>query len=498
VSFSSGHRSLVLLAAVAASPAAWAGSDVAIWMEPSVPEPRVLSRADTDTGGTAHLAWTDLSFPPAPPTAEDEAEYVALSAVLDASRAKWAEFEVEQGIARDIDAALSAIDVIRNEHDRDILIEARLLQAAAIARAFEPEEFGTEKKAADWRLTLDDRVLVRAWLDAAALTNERRFNASDLVDGTAWADFRRDEDALFSVESAQIDLSTAPPEVKVVVDGREVPAGQKAVELIPGQHWVHVIHHGKIAGRKVLRIEAGQTVPLPREVSDAELADAKARVIQGTTTGLPAGVKAAAERLKAAYGGAVFLGATDERKYEVVPYLGAASLQQRKPVTFLGVGEVGGGFIMSPIFNESNGDVLTAPAVQGGLGFELGIYNFALIGGFDVSFTPSNTVTFGSQDETENRNTPILPQAWGGLGGYILRPVGRKPSLLAAATFGWNGPAHLAAGGRLSVGIPLDDHGTWWRFTFVGNHFPSSMWDTGSTKTPMTVLMLRTGLGAQF
>lgn len=492
-----GHRSLALLALFASSPA-WAGSDVAIWMEPTVPEPRVLSRADTDTGGTAHLAWTDLSFPPAPSATADDEAYTALSETLDQARARWTEFEVEQDIAREIDAKLAAIQVIRSDHDREILTEARLLQAAAVARAFEPDELGTEKKAADWRLGLGDRVVVRAWLDAAALKGERRLNASDLVDGTAWADFRRDEDALFAVTDAQIDLSSAPAEVKVVIDGREIPAGQKSVDLIPGQHWVHVIHHGKIAGRKVLRLEPGQTVPLPREVSDAELADAKVRVLQGTTTGLPAGVKAAAERLKAAYGGAVFLGALDDRKYEVVPYLGAASLQQRKPVTFLGVGEVGGGFIMSSLFNEANGEVLSVPSVQGGLGFELGIYNFALLGGFDIAFTPNHTATFGSQDETSNRDTSILPQAWGGLGGYILRPVGRKPTLLAAGTFGWNGPAHLAAGGRITVGLPLDDRGTWWRFTFLGNHFPSAMWDTGGEKTPMTVLMLRTGLGAQF
>ena len=115
-----------------------------------------------------------------------------------------------------------------------------------------------------------------------------------------------------------------------------------------------------------------------------------------------------------------------------------------------------------------------------------------------MAITFGNTIIYGNRDETDNVTTSVLPQGWGGVGAYILRPNEAHTTLLLAGTYGWYGPAHAALGGRLILGVPIDDRGTWFRVSLGGAHAGKSLWDTGSTKTPMTVLFLRLGFAARF
>ena len=131
------------------------------------------------------------------------------------------------------------------------------------------------------------------------------------------------------------------------------------------------------------------------------------------------------------------MAALDEKgRVEILPYARGAVLYKQKPVTFVLAGEIGGGVVVSSMFNEPGGANVTAPAMMGHLGFELGIYNFAILGGSDLAITPANTLKFGRQDGSGDVTTSIQPRPWGGLGLYVLRPSGTTPTMLVAGTLG--------------------------------------------------------------
>ncbi|HCH66800.1 MAG TPA: hypothetical protein DFR83_28615, partial [Deltaproteobacteria bacterium] len=112
-----------------------------------------------------------------------------------------------------------------------------------------------------------------------------------------------------------------------------------------------------------------------------------------------------------------------------------------------------------------------------------------LIGGSDVSLTPANVVTYDN-----NKTASILPQPWGGAGVYVLRPTGSTPTMLLAGTYGWNFPGHLAFGGRVAFGIPIDENKTWFRLVIGGDAAPTSMWDGDLKDISMYRMYLRFGL----
>ncbi len=236
--------------------------------------------------------------------------------------------------------------------------------------------------------------------------------------------------------------------------------------------------------------------PLPGLVSLDELELSRDRVLEETTSGLPDSVRDAIDILRAVHGGAVFVAAVQDGAVVVLPFSGRGLVQQQ-PVTFVGFGEFGAGAMITPLFDGVEG-ATPAFSMNGGIGGELGIYNFAIAFGFDAAVTPGHTVTYGHEGRNENLALSVFPQPWGGLGAYLLRPLGRGASLLVLAQGGWNGPAHVGVGGRLVLGLPIDRSENWLRFALVGSTFPNALWDEGGTTTPLHVVSLRMGLGSRF
>lgn len=472
-------------------------ADIVVWMQPDPPDERMIQRADNKTGGTAHLTGADLAFPPAPASPQDQAAYDTLEQAVADGLARWEEFEVELEIAQTLDASFAAISIVRSEDDLEDLRDAFLFQGAAVGRAFERLELEEGERAAAFRQPLGNGIVIRAFVDAVALDPDRNIQRNDLLDGTAWTDFRRDEDIIEGLMSGSLDVARAPEGATVILDGTPM-AGSGPFPVAPGRHWVHLLHRGVVSGRAVVDVTEGETERLPVAVDDADLARAADRIGQGTTTGFPASVKAALDQVGEYYGGQVFVAADNDGRLTLLPYARGARLAESTPVTVVASGEVGGGVIISPLFDKAlEGGSAVGGAVQGGLGIEIGIYHFAIVGGFDAAFTPGQSITYGNAQSTDNVTLAIYPQPWGGLGAYILRPIGRNPTLLVAAQGGWNGPAHIGVGGRLSFGIPLDDRGTWFRITALGTTFPKSMWDEAEDHA-MHVLALRTGFATRF
>lgn len=490
---------LCLLTSLLASGKAYAQQAMVVWMEPTVPDEKTLKKADNKTGPAVHMSHVDLAFPPQPATADDDKAYEAVKKEIAAGKAIWNEFEVEYGIATDMEASIAAIDIVRDERDLQDLVGARLFQGAAVYMAFGENEFATGDRAEPFRYQVPGLQANNPWVQAMALDPMRVFTGADLPNNSAFPSLQEQQEVVRAAEGGKLDIAALPDGATLFLDGREVADDTDVIDVRPGTHYTHVVRRKVVCGRQEVAITSGETTVLPLAVNETELGQARTQVLEKTTVGFPQPVKEALEVLGKSRKGPIFVAAVDDGKVVVLPYARGARLVNKRPVTVVATGEIGGGAVISPIFEESDGSNVTAPGAHGGLSLEFGIYNFMITGGFDVGFTPANTVAFANDDETDNIYTSVLPQGWGGVGVYFLRPTGDTPTVHLIATYGWYAPAFAAFGGRLGVGIPVDSRGTWFRITLGGAGAPGSLWDDQLGKTiPLYQLFLRVGLATRF
>ncbi|TVQ89436.1 MAG: hypothetical protein EA397_15365 [Deltaproteobacteria bacterium] len=469
-----------------------------IWLEGDVPDEKAASKAERLSGASTHLAHVDLAFPPMPASAEDRERLQTLRDAVKGGKARWDEFDIELAIARELEGALSAIELVADDRDLQDVVDARFVQGAAAHKAFDPESFKITEDAAPFRRNYPGLIGNAPWMLAFALDPTREPTSGDVVDGSTFPDLKELREAFQAVPKGKVDLQTLPPGAELVVNGRVLDASKGKMELPAGKHYVHLMRRGVVSGRAILDLGPNETLPLPMLVDAGELQRARGKVLQGLTAGLPEDVKAGIEEQLKHHQGPVYLAAIDEKERVVVlPYARGAKLNKQKAVTLLLTAEGGGGVIVSPLFDGSNGSTTTAPAILGGLGMELGIYNLALLGGADMAVTPANTITHANALETENVTTSITPRPWGGAGLYVLRPSGTAPTLLLAGTFGWNYPTHLAYGAKVALGVPIDDKGTWFRLIVAGDTASETLWEPPLQDIPMHTLSLRLGLAAR-
>lgn len=485
---------IVLLLSMFAVNLAHAG--VVVWLDQDMPDDRIQKRANVRTGGTRHVAGWDVMFPPMPAADADQAAIEALADTISDGKRRWNEFEVEYGIAQAVEAALDDVDVIRSERDLAEIVEALLFQGAAVQVAFEPEEFRDGERAEPFRIDRTGGAANRPWGDALALYPERDPLPSDVADGATFPILQNDVPFYRDLPEGTLVLPPRGPGDVFVVDGSPLASDVEQVELLPGRHFVHLMRNKKIAGRRVVRVESGRETAVEPYVSREQLEKARERVLSDTTTGFPDAVRASLERLSTQYGGSVFVAAHDDNKVVVLPWGHGAELLKQRKVTLVGAGELGGVVLSSSVFDEAQGRNVFAPGVEGSLGFELGIYNAVLLAGADLALTPGKTITYANGEGTDNVDTSTFAHPYAGLGAYLLRPTGRRATLLIAGHYAWLYPAHHGFGGRFSLGVPFEaEGGTWLRFTAGATTSGDTSWGTGQ---PMVAAFLRAGLAARF
>jgi len=477
---------------------------VTIWLDGVVPEPELLQKADKLTGGGLHLAHVDLAFPPTPLTADDAARYDALRAAVADGRSRWDAFDVELPIATKLEGALSVIDVIRDDRDRDDLINARIFQGAAASKAFEPREFLDDERAAPFREELPGVAVNRPWLFAMMLAPDRVFTKADLGDGPVFSQLEHYQQLIGDLAPGAIDLSGIPQGATVVVDGVALDPDATRVDVRPGEHYVHLLRNGRVSGRMHLNVAPGVTEKVPLGVDALAVEQARVRVISGATTGFPKELKEALDDVMAQYPGPVFVAAVDTAhndRITVLPYARNAQIIPPRAVTMVVSGELGAGFIRSSLFANSIGTPINAGAIDAGFQLELGVYNAVLLAGSDLAITPSHTTRHAAPGGQQNLNTPVLIAPYGGLGAYVLRPNKEHVTVLIAGTYGWDHPAHMTIGGRLALGIPLNDH-AWFRLDagIKGASAPMGDWKTwlNDAEAPLSVKLARMGFASRF
>jgi hypothetical protein len=491
----------LLLSAALAAPAA-AGSPVIVWLEPTAPDAKAVQKVENDVGPGTQLYHLDLAFPPEPASEADVAAYKKLRDGVTVARERWDDFEVELGLARQLEEQINAITVIRDERDSDALIDALCMQGAAIDRAFEDLDFQEGAQAEPFRVKFEGqkKFLIEPWVLALAIDSDHKLGM-DVAEQATFPDLQRLQDAVNDLDSGTLDLSSVPAGATLVLDGTPQAVGS-TLTLRPGTHYLHFMRDGVVSGRNRVAIQPGETAKLPVLVDAEELATARTKLLDGTTTGFPEDVKKALTALAAYYKGPVFVAASDDGKIEIQPYAQGAALLKQQLVTFTFTGDIGPELIITPLFDEAEGANITGIGASASLGGEIGVSYGAVAGGMDLAFTPGRTVSFANGDKTANIHTSALPQPWGGIGVYGLRPIGTSPYLFLVGTYSWLGPAHYAPGARLTLGIPFETPKQWLRVTIGGSAAKkqAANWDAhfGGTDVPMYTMFLRVGIGSGF
>lgn len=468
---------------------AWA-EPITVWLQNTAPDDKQVTRADKETGGTLHLWALDLAFPPEPETAADGAQLEAVAAGVEAGKIRWDQFEVEVPVAKVIDDEVTKVTVVRSKRDREDLVRALMFEGASIARATGGDAFATDTTVAPYRKTFGTVSVPRAWLDAYALmtTTPQR---GDLFDGTAWNDWQRFASGLTGL--AQGSITTDADVGDVYLDGELVQPGKHDVR--PGRHYVHVVRGGAVSGRAVVDVEPGQAYDMPRRVTAADLAATITAVQAGKRSDVPASVTTALDELIRIHDGAAYLAASDGNDLSVLPIDAKLILNDDKLVTVLVTADLGGGVAMSKGFDQNtDGKSQIAPSASGGIGMELGISYFALGLGLDGVLTPGRTLPFASDKSGDENSVASFLHPWLGVGGYALRPTKANPTLAILAGVTYLMPDNLGVGGRIAVGVPIDDGHNWVRVLIGGSYGVAQLRDGAQ---PMVDAYLRVGFAGR-
>lgn len=482
-------RRATLAAALMLPSLAWA-EPITVWLQDTAPAEKQVTRADKETGGTLHLWALELAFPPEPETAADTKALEALAASVEAGKTHWDQFEIEIPIAKAVDEAVSGITLVRTKRDREDLVRALLFEGASIARATGAGTFATDAGVAPYRKTFGAVSVPRAWLDAYALMTSTP-QRGDLFDGTAWNDWQRFASSLTGLAGGSITTDAGVGDV--YLDGEPVTPGKHDVR--PGRHYVHVMRGGVVTGRAVVDVEPGKAYDMPRRVSAADLATAVTAVQAGKRGDLPDSVTGALTELMQAHEGSAYLAVMDGNDLAVLPIDSTLTLKDDKLVTVLVTADIGGGVAISSGFEQNTtGDVQIAPSASAGLGLEVGISYFALAFGADGVITPGRTLPFSADKTGSDNSVSAFVQPWFGIGAYALRPTKAAPTLTILAGVTYLMPDNLGVGGRIAVGVPIDEGRNWVRVLAGGTY---GVMQFGDDAKPMANAYLRVGFGGR-
>lgn len=257
-----------LLAAALVFVPAFAEAVEVIWLEPAPPDQvaRVAALAQARRGPLDHAQFRALLTRE---TRRDQQAIVELARVREEVRAHEAVLDGELQIMEALERALSDIRLVRNEEDRETVISALLYQGFAVDR-FWGQTLGEASEAAPYRLTIDDRVVERPWVDAFGMDPMRKASAEDIGEAPS----REAYDALRRVLAvglqARVLAPDLPPGAVLRVDGRAVEVDDTLIiELLPGLHYLQVELDEEIIASEVVRLQPGQRFELELPLQEA-------------------------------------------------------------------------------------------------------------------------------------------------------------------------------------------------------------------------------------
>lgn len=443
---------------------------IVVWTERDLPPAEVQQKMSRLTAGGSHFDWGDIAYAPGDRSQDDRMKIDAVQTAGDAGRKRWDEFDVELGIAQALRTTVDAVTLVRDDADRNAIVQALVLESTAVMRSFPDTRFATVEDAGPFRVVVGDMVASKPLVDLLALDPDRVWIREELGDGQILVRIEQYRAAVKALAPGIVHFNAAPPGVTLVIDGRPLAPGVTELPVLPGHHYAHVQIDTRVAGRADFDIASGETVDVQAMVQEPDLTASKALVLASTSEGLPDGVQKALAAIPPVSGKAprVYLAALDEKGHgHLVPWSPGAVIIRPKPVTFMLTGDVGGGFLTSSAFAQQRGDVQTTAHFGPQLGGQLGIYNFMVNVGGTMLLTPVKRFAYGGEPEAPALS-PAGVRAWGGIGVYLPRPTQGVPLFSLGVNYGMFFPGSTGFGGNLTFGVPITDGRTWLRLSLDG------------------------------
>ncbi len=239
-----------------------------VWLEPSDPETRALvaqqaqaTRSGLDLGDL-RVAATDAG-----PTDDDALR--DLSATLDDVRTYETQLDGELVIMRDLEQAVGAVTLLRDDSSRRVLYAALAYQGFAVSRYFEAT-LGDASEGEPWRFMGPSGPVERPWVDAIGLEPERDITSYEIAEAPQRVTYSRRVNELSDLLPAAITVAGLPAGGLLMVDGRVTepgPAGN--VKVRPGRHLIHAELDGRVVDRWVVRVVPGGAQTVTVELTDA-------------------------------------------------------------------------------------------------------------------------------------------------------------------------------------------------------------------------------------
>jgi hypothetical protein len=450
------------------SPALWLvaaayATDV-VWIGTPSQEDAARVQAAAGTSGPPLTPQQFVDAATAAGPADDEA-YLALEKTIERVRTLEDRLDGELIIMHDLEAAVSAIPIVRNDRDRDRVYAALTYEGFAVNRYF-ADDLATEEAAAPYRHVFGKAVLVAAWVDAAAMAPEREVSAYEIAQAPHRAAFREVQTQLSGLARASLDVHETPEGAVVYVDGQKALVGSDhTVRVLPGRHWIHAVRRDTVAARWRVDVEPGADEVLKWPETDAAWNALAAGL--GTLTATPPGLGDALDR----HGGEVWVARVQPKSLEVWRVnetriepvaLSHESKTAAGPANDVVTLSAGGGWFYSPDFYlqdpvGTQRTVATVNAASIGLGalwrHKLGVARVGAGADLLATLGDVHVAQYAGDQTTSLRPHPYVLVGYKELGltGGFLFP--HHVAVGARAAWRFPGPVSLTAHGVYGIGL---------------------------------------------
>jgi hypothetical protein len=258
----------------------WSTSALAarVWWA-ATPDPAstaAVARAvpDATSAPLDHLVTGGKSPPDARAVAALREELAAVRPLVD-------EFDGELQIMARLQKATNDVHRLDTPQDRNLLVEALVLQGYAVHRYFQ-DKLGTEAAAAPYRVGEGPTAIVAPWLDASAFVGAPAPTEAQLPDAGERLAFDAVRATSRAMPSATFMVGDLAKGAEVRIDGMLVPGGPGSrVQVVPGRHVFDVRVGDTFLLWADARIPAGTDALLTAPFGPAELAELRALVDGG-------------------------------------------------------------------------------------------------------------------------------------------------------------------------------------------------------------------------
>ncbi len=432
-----------------------------LWVAGPVPGEITIERTEQMVGPALHLPGNRIAFVPREPDSSAAEAQQALVTAIDDCLARWEAFDVERAIAWQLDEAISRVEILQDSLQRESMLQALLLEGAALHWAYPPGKIDEAPEAAPMLRDLGPDLGKQAapWLDAIALADGQEIPRTALPDTASFQAFMALKMSLASLEPAYLDIALLPGKARLFVDGVERPHSRDTLPLFPGRHWVHLLLDGKIAGSGVLTATSGQNLEIPSDIPMERRQQAGQAILDGRPEAIPTPVQQSVQWLAQAYPGQTIYLATIKNRGRPVLMSPDGQYQatwRPKLWTALLTLDAGPGIAASESF-DLNDDSTTRTVGDMALGtsFEMAYSLLALVSRVELQVSPGGDLLYGQVSTGTNKTTNTWLRLGLGPGIYLKSPHAGRSHLLASFQLGGLIPGHTGWGLQAVGGLPI-------------------------------------------